>query len=261
MEINNTAFKTLLVNHEEKKLFISLNRPEKKNAINPVMTNELLYVLNYANDENDVRVLEISAQGDVFCAGGDLNTMAGEENETIPDMKGTIADVVKKLRSLCKPVVCKIEGNVYAGALLLVCNSSHAYALDNVTFTAPEIKRGIWPFMVMAGLFRVMPKRDGLDMIMRGEAMVAAEAQRTGLINAALNKDDLSKHVDEVVNDLSELPPKAMKKGLNAYNNQEFDDFEKAMTFLEKEINESIQSEEAKEGITAFLEKRKPNWK
>ena len=99
MEINSTTFKTLLVNHEEKKLFISLNRPEKKNAINPVMTNELLYVLNYANDENDVRVLEISAQGDVFCAGGDLNTMAGEENETIPDMKGTIADVVKKLRN------------------------------------------------------------------------------------------------------------------------------------------------------------------
>ena len=250
MEINNTTFKTLLVNHEEKKLFISLNRPEKKNAINPVMTNELLYVLNYANDENNVRVLEISAQGDVFCAGGDLNTMAGEENETIPDMKGTIADVVKKLRSLCKPVVCRIEGNVYAGALLLVCNSSHAYALNNVTFTAPEIKRGIWPFMVMAGLFRVMPKRDGLDMIMRGEAMVAAEAQRTGLINAALNKDDLSK-----------LPPIAMKKGLNAYNRQEFDDFEKSMEFLEKEIGESIQSEEAKEGITAFLEKRKPNWK
>ena len=100
MEINNTTFKTLLVNHKEKKLFISLNRPEKKNAINPVMTNELLYVLNYANDENDVRVIEISAQGDVFCAGGDLNTMAGEENEVIPDMKGTIADVVKKLRSL-----------------------------------------------------------------------------------------------------------------------------------------------------------------
>ena len=232
MEINNTTFKTLLVNHEEKKLFISLNRPEKKNAINPVMTNELLYVLNYANDENEV----------------------------IPDMKGTIADIVKKLRSLCKPVVCRIEGNVYAGALLLVCNSSHAYALDDVTFTAPEIKRGIWPFMVMAGLFRVMPKRAGLDMIMRGEAMIAAEAQRTGLINAALNKDDLSKHVDKVVNDLSELPPKAMKKGLNAYNNQEFDDFEKAMVFLEKEIGESIQSEEAKEGITAFLEKRKPNW-
>tara|TARA_B100000945_G_scaffold103272_1_gene81606 strand:+ start:2587 stop:3372 length:786 start_codon:yes stop_codon:yes gene_type:complete len=261
MEINNTEFKTLLINQDENKLFIKLNRPQKKNAINPVMTNELLYVLDYANNKDDVRALEISAEGDVFCAGGDLQTMSGEENETIPDMKGTIADVVKKLRSLCKPVVCRIEGNVYAGALLLVCNSSHAYALDNVTFTAPEIKRGIWPFMVMAGLFRVMPKRDGLDLIMRGEPIEADEAQRTGLINAALNKNDFSSYVDNVVNDLSNLPPNAMKKGLNAYNNQEFDDFEKSMEFLEKEIGESIQSEEAKEGIAAFLEKRKPNWK
>ena len=90
--------------------------------------------------------------------------------------------------------------------------------------------------------------------------MEADEAQRTGLINAALNKNDFSSYVDNVVNDLSKLPPNAMKKGLNAYNRQEFDDFEKSMEFLEKEIGESIQSEEAKEGITAFLEKRKPNW-
>ena len=75
-----------------------------------------------------------------------------------------------------------------------------------------------------------------------------------------INKNDFSSYVDNVVNDLSNLPPNAMKKGLNAYNNQEFDDFEKSMEFLEKEIGESIQSEEAKEGITAFLEKRKPNW-
>ena len=198
------------------------------------------------------------AAGDVFCAGADLNREKSSSNVPKLDFAD---DISLSLRHIYKPVICKIQGSVLAGALLMVANSTHAIAVKDAKFSAPEIKRGLWPFMVMAGLFRVMPKRAGLDMIMRGEAMVAAEAQRTGLINAALNKDDLSKHVDKVVNDLAELPPKAMKKGLNAYNNQEFDDFEKAMTFLEKEIGESIQSEEAKEGITAFLEKRKPNWK
>jgi len=260
MEINNTTFKTLLVNHEEKKLFISLNRPEKKNAINPVMTNELLYVLNYANDEDAVRVLEISAQGNVFCAGGDLNTMAGEENETIPDMKGTIADVVKKLRSLCKPVVCKIEGNVYAGALLLVCNSSHAYALDNVTFTAPEIKRGIWPFMVMAGLFRVMPKRAGLDFIMRGQPIDSTQAESWGLINKSVAKKDLNKTVNSLAKELASLAPETMQFGLEAYEKQDSKSFNEALPYLQKQIVECFKSKDAQEGIAAFLEKRKPNW-
>jgi|TARA_B100001094_G_scaffold10621_1_gene9467 enoyl-CoA hydratase/carnithine racemase len=261
MTINATGFKTLLVKHQKNILHISLNRPEKKNAISPAMTNELLFVLDFADKNDSVRVLDISAQGDVFCAGGDLRNMSGEENNEIPNMDGNLADVIKKLRNLNKPVVCRIEGNVYAGALLLVCNSTHAYALDNVTFTAPEIKRGIWPFMVMAGLFRVMPKRAGLDFIMRGNAIDTNQALTHGLINQHFGKNDFQIEVDKITNELASMPPNAMKKGLLAFNKQEFNDFDNAMNFLESEINDSLKSDEAKEGITAFLEKREPNWK
>ena len=261
MTINATGFKTLLVKHQKNILHLSLNRPEKKNAINPAMANELLFVLDFADKNDSVRVLDISAQGDVFCAGGDLRNMSGEENNEIPNMDGNLADVIKKLRNLNKPVVCRIEGNVYAGALLLVCNSTHAYALDNVTFTAPEIKRGIWPFMVMAGLFRVMPKRAGLDFIMRGNAIDTNQALTHGLINQHFGKNDFQIEVDKITNELASMPPNAMKKGLLAFNKQEFNDFDNAMNFLESEINDSLKSDEAKEGITAFLEKREPNWK
>ena len=261
MTINETGFKTLLVKHQKNILHLSLNRPEKKNAISPAMTNELLFVLDFADKNDSVRVLDISAQGDVFCAGGDLRNMSGEENNEIPNMDGNLADVIKKLRNLNKPVVCRIEGNVYAGALLLVCNSTHAYALDNVTFTAPEIKRGIWPFMVMAGLFRVMPKRAGLDFIMRGNAIDTNQALTHGLINQHFGENDFQIEVDKITNELASMPPNAMKKGLLAFNKQEFNDFDNAMNFLESEINDSLKSDEAKEGITAFLEKREPNWK
>jgi len=261
MTINETKFKTLLVEHQDHILHISLNRPEKKNAINPAMTNELLFVLDYADKTDSVRVLDLSAQGDVFCAGGDLRNMSGEENDDIPNMDGNLVDVIKNLRNLNKPVVCRIEGNVYAGALLLVCNATHAYALNDVTFTAPEIKRGIWPFMVMAGLFRVMPKRVGLDFIMRGNAIDANQALTHGLINQHFVKEDFQIEVDKIISELSSMPPNAMKKGLSAFHKQEFDDFEDAMNFLESEINDSLKSDEAIEGITAFLEKREPNWK
>ena len=261
MPINEIDFKTIIVEHKNNVLYIKLNRPEKKHAINPAMTNELLYVLDFAANEESVRVLELSSQGNIFCAGGDLRTMAGEENEDIPNMDGNLADVIKKLRGLFKPTVCRIEGDVYAGALLLVCNSTHAYARENVTFTAPEIKRGIWPFMVMAGLFRVMPKRQGLDFIMRGNSINALQAKETGLVTEVLNEKDFYSKVNSIVAELAGLPPKAMQRGLKAHAQQEFNDFEASMEFLENEINESLQTDEAIEGITAFLEKREPNWK
>lgn len=261
MKFGKSSFSTLLVNEENYILKISLNRPEKKNAIDPIMTNEFLYAINYAKQNDSVRVIEISAKGEVFCAGGDLGSMSEEKDSNVPDMKGTLADIALSLNELCKPVVTRIEGNVYAGALLLICNSTHAYALNTVSFCAPEIKRGIWPFMVMAGLFRVISKRDGLDLIMRGEPIDANEAARIGLINAALNKNDLHITVDKVIEDLSKLPPKAMSRGLKAFNYQEKLNFSDAMKFLENEIHETLTSEEAKEGITAFLEKREPDWK
>ena len=118
MKIDNSDFATLLVSETNHILSISLNRPEKKNAINTVMTNELLYLLDYAKQSSSVRVIELSACGDVFCAGGDLRSMSGESESNVPDMKGSLADIAIKLNELCKPVVTRIEGNVYAGALL-----------------------------------------------------------------------------------------------------------------------------------------------
>lgn len=260
MTINNTEFQTILVEEDNYKLNVTLNRPDKKNAINSVMTNELLFLLDYASKNNSVRVIQISANGDVFCAGGDLRSMSGQENNSIPNMNGSLADIVKMMRSICKPIVCKIEGSVFAGALLLVCNATHAYAVDTVKFSTPEIKRGIWPFMVMAGLFRTMNKRQGLDLIMRGEPITAVEAENAGLINKVFLKKDICDYVDKIVTELSLLPPKTMKTGLSAYYDQEFREFNSALDILEKEISKSLTSEEASEGINAFLEKRDPKW-
>jgi enoyl-CoA hydratase/carnithine racemase len=163
---------------------ITLNRPEKKNAINPVMANEIIYSLAFAAQERDIRVVVIKANGDVFCAGGDLGTMSGKSSEStsnVPSLGGGTEEISLRIRSLNKPVICEIQGPVLAGALLMVTNSTHAIAVEEATFSAPEIKRGIWPFMVMAGLFRVMPKRQGLDFIMRGNKISSHDAERFGL--------------------------------------------------------------------------------
>jgi enoyl-CoA hydratase/carnithine racemase len=178
-------------------LTITLNRPEKRNAINTVMGNEIAYALSYALQENNIRVVIIQAKGEVFCAGGDLASMSGkieETTSTVPKIGG-FDSISLLIRNLNKPVICKIQGSVYAGALLMVSNATHAIAVDDAKFAAPEIKRGIWPFMVMAGLFRVMPKRQGLDFIMRGETIDAMTAEKYGLITQVVPKDELDQIV------------------------------------------------------------------
>ena len=102
---------------------ITLNRPEKKNAINPVMANEIIYSLAFAAQERDIRVVVIKANGDVFCAGGDLGTMSGKSSEStsnVPSLGVGTEEISLRIRSLNKPVICEIQGPVLAGALLMV---------------------------------------------------------------------------------------------------------------------------------------------
>jgi enoyl-CoA hydratase/carnithine racemase len=236
---------------------ITLNRPEKKNAINNVMMNEINYALAYAKQEKSVRVVIFAAKGDIFCAGADLSRTNSDSN--VPKLDNA-DDISLAIRHLYKPVICKIQGSVLAGALLIVTNSTHAIAVNEATFSAPEIHRGLWPFMVMAGLFRVMPKRVGLDFIMRGKPINSKKAMDWGLINKTVKKEELDKKVDKLADELASLAPETMQFGLEAYEKQDSKSFDEALPYLKEQIAKCFEGKDAKEGISAFLEKRKPNW-
>ena len=236
---------------------ITLNRPEKKNALNNVMMNEINYALAYAKQEKTIRVVVFAAKGDIFCAGADLSRTKSESN--VPKLDNA-DDISLSIRHLYKHVICKIQGPVLAGALLIVSNSTHAIAVDEATFSAPEIHRGLWPFMVMAGLFRIMPKRAGLDFIMRGKPIDSKKAQEWGLINESVKKEELNQRVDELADELASLAPETMQFGLEAYEKQDSKSFDEALPYLKEQITKCFEGRNAKEGITAFLEKRKPNW-
>ena len=236
---------------------ITLNRPEKKNALNNVMMNELNYSLAYAKQERSIRVVVIAAEGDVFCAGADLTRAESESN--VPKIEGA-DDISLSLRHLYKPVICKIQGPVLAGALLIITNATHAIAVKDAKFSAPEIHRGLWPFMVMAGLFRVMPKRAGLDFIMRGQPIDSKKAENWGLINKSVDEKDLDKNVNALAEELANLAPETMQLGLEAYEKQDSKSFNEALPYLQEQIAKCFEGKDAKEGIAAFLEKRKPKW-
>ena len=257
LSLKGLDFKTILLDIKNNILTITLNRPEKKNALNNVMMNELNYAFAYAKQESSIRVVVVAAEGNIFCAGADLTRTKSESN--VPKLKNN-DDISLSLRHLYKPVICKIQGSVYAGALLIVSNSTHAIAVKEAEFSAPEIHRGLWPFMVMAGLFRVMPKRAGLDFIMRGQPIDAYKAEKFGLINQSVNKEHLDETVNSLAKELASLAPETMQFGLEAYEKQDSKSFNEALPYLQEQIAKCFEGKDAKEGISAFLEKRKPNW-
>ena len=257
LSLKGLQFSATEINIKNNIMEITLNRPEKKNALNSVMMNEINYALAYAKQEDTIRVVVFAAKGDIFCAGADLSNSKSESN--VPKLENA-DDISLSLRHLFKPVISKIQGSVLAGALLIVCNSTHAIAVKEATFSAPEIHRGLWPFMVMAGLFRVMPKRAGLDFIMRGKPIDSKKAEEWGLINECVKKEELNEKVDKLANELASLAPETMKFGLEAYEKQDSRSFDDALPYLKEQIAKCFEGKDAKEGIAAFLEKRKPNW-
>ena len=257
LSLEGLDFQATKLDIEKNILTITLNRPEKKNALNNVMMDELNYALAYAKQEHSIRVVVIAAEGDIFCAGADLTRTKSESN--VPKLAG-VDDISLSLRHLYKPVICKIQGSVLAGALLIVTNATHAIAVEDAKFSAPEIHRGLWPFMVMAGLFRVMPKRAGLDFIMRGQPINSSEAEKWGLINKSVDKEGLDDAVNSLAEELANLAPETMQFGLEAYEKQDSKSFDEALPYLKEHIAKCFEGRDAKEGIAAFLEKRKPNW-
>tara|TARA_B100001113_G_scaffold68650_1_gene53067 strand:- start:3944 stop:4729 length:786 start_codon:yes stop_codon:yes gene_type:complete len=257
LSLEGLNFSSTKINIKNKIMTITLDRPEKKNALNNVMMNEINYAIAYAKQEKGIRVVVFAASGDIFCAGADLSQTKSESN--VPRLEGS-DDISLSLRHLYKPVICKIQGSVLAGALLIVSNSTHAIAVNEATFSAPEIHRGLWPFMVMAGLFRVMPKRAGLDFIMRGRPIDSKKAKEWGLINESVKKEELNEKVDKLANELASLAPETMRFGLEAYEIQDSKSFDEALPYLREQIAKCFEGKDAKEGIAAFLEKRNPNW-
>ena len=250
LSLDGLNFETICLEVDRKILTITLNRPEKKNAMNNVMMDELNYALTYAKQEDAIRVVIIAANGDIFCAGADLSRSESVSN--VPKLPNA-DDISLSLRHLYKPVICKIQGSVLAGALLIVTNSTHAIAVEDATFSAPDINNSKDVKYLNLEVYEEMAFKE-LSKIENNAA------KKWGLINEHVDKINLDKRVQALATELASLAPETMKFGLEAYEKQDSQDFNDALPYLKEQIAKCFEGRDAKEGIAAFLEKRKPNW-
>ncbi|GJM61965.1 enoyl-CoA hydratase/isomerase family protein [Persicobacter diffluens] len=245
-------------------LYITLNRPEKKNAMPPQMMNEIAMLLNHAHFNGDIWGVVIQSRGDVFSAGADLKAFAGlpveDKGSTIPEPQSPVK-LGDAFQQLYKPCIAVVEGNVYAGAFLILAGCSHVLCLENVELSLPEAKRGIWPMQVMASLAPIIPKRTLLDWCMRAEVISAQEAERWGLITYVLAPEDLESVKEKLIDQIKQVSPSAVRKGLAAYGKMQDINSSEQHEYLHDQLQKLLATEDAKEGLAAFREKRKPQWR
>jgi enoyl-CoA hydratase/carnithine racemase len=233
---------------------ITLNRPERKNPLGPTTLAELTDALAALKANPAVRVVVITGAGDTFCAGGDLKVMAGTRT-------ATFVDLFASLHGLGKPVIAMVNGNALAGGLGLMVACDLVVCADHARLGTTEIAVGLWPMMITAEITRSVGRKATLDMMLTGRKLSAQEALACGLVNRVVPAAQLEAETLALATDIASRSPSTLALGLHAFYRAQDMEYEPQLRYLQGELTRVLATEDAMEGITAFIGKRAPVWR
>jgi enoyl-CoA hydratase len=242
---------------------IALDQPDSRNALSDQLLVDLIAAFSAARDDPAVRcVVLASTHETTFSAGGNLAGFAADvplvhkhiATERFPQLFALIGE-------LGKPVICAAKGHCLAGALGLALACDLIVASDKATFGTPEINVGVFPFMIMALIFRNVSRKKTTELLLLGERIDAAEAERIGIVNRVVAVDDFDAAVEDWAVKLAAKSPLLMKLGKDALWRQQDMPLEDALDYLRAQLTIAFSTEDIQEGVKAFFEKRDPEWK
>lgn len=240
--------------------WLTVSREDRRNALSPGMIDLFLEFLDRAEADDVVKAVCLAARGDkAFCSGADLAASLSGPDVAAGAKK--YAELLRKMSVFPKPIVAKVNGHCLAGGMGLMLACDMVYARDQVKFGTPEVNVGVFPMMIAALIFRNAGRKKASEMIFTARLLSAAEAEDMGLITRAVPAEDLDRVVDETLAAVAAKAPLAIRLGKHALASVADMDLDQALDFLAVQLARVAATEDAKEGLTAFLEKRAPVWK
>jgi enoyl-CoA hydratase/carnithine racemase len=242
---------------------VTLNQPDTRNALSNELLGELIAAFESARDDDRVRCVVLASSHErVFSSGANLGGFAGDVplahkhlgSERFPRLFRLIGE-------LGKPSLCAAGGHVLAGALGLALACDLVIAKEGAEFGTPEINVGAFPFMIMALIYRNVPRKKTNELLLLGERLTAWEACEAGLANRVVPPDQFDGVVREWAEKLASKSPLVMRLGKDAMFRQMDMDFADALDYLRAQLTIALSTEDIVEGVTAFFEKREPVWK
>jgi enoyl-CoA hydratase len=243
-------------------LTVTIDRPAQRNALNVDVNRGLLAALDDARSD-DVAVVVLTGAGEqAFCAGADLGGMPEDAGAVASHRaRALFADVLTGVRSLPKPVVGRVNGHAVGGGFGLALSCDLLVAADHATFGTTEVKVGMWPYMITTVVTDHLGPKQTLELMLTGRRLSAEEAHAWGLVNRVVPGGELDAAVGELVAGLLGLSPVVLSLGKQAWAAAADMRREDALPYLASMLSLHLQTEDVVEGVTAFLEKRPPQWR
>lgn len=253
----------LLSELHEGVLTLTLNRPARRNALNAALVSALRSAIARAREDAAVRVVVLAASGDAaFCAGADLDpAVAAEGPLALHRGRETYATLLQEMGACGKPIVARVHAQVLAGGVGLVLASDLVVASPEASLQLPELKVGLFPMMVLALLVRHVGRKRALELLLSAEKMRAETMVDWGLYNRVVPRENLDEAVSTLARRMAGFSPVALQLGKDAFYAAEDQPVRDALAFLCGQLGVATMTEDAAEGIMAFMQKRPPEWK
>lgn len=240
---------------------ITLNRPERRNALSLELMEELIAALDEISSDAATRVVVLAAAGKVFCAGHDLNELVDRQVDDYRRIFDVCAALMKKLQTIPQPVIARVHGLATAAGCQLVATCDLAVASDAASFATPGVRIGLFCSTPMVALTRAIGRKRAMEMLLTGRTITAETAAAWGLVNACGPANHLDREVAALAERIAEASTFTVGLGKQAFYSQIDLDQDKAYEFTKEVMSVNSLAADAHEGITAFLDKRPPCWK
>lgn len=241
---------------------ITINEPERRNPMSVTTMRGLVEATAWAIDDPDVKVIVYTGAGDrVFSAGGDLSGSFADDAVGLHRSRGELADLFRLMMRGGKPTVARVNGHALAGGFGLAVACDITICVEGAKLGTTEIRVGLWPMMISAVLVRVMPRKAVLELMLTGRTIDPHEAQRLGAVSRVVDSDELDAVVDEVVGSLASASSATLMLGKDSFVGMGDVSIDTALDRLQGGLTELMLTEDAAEGVAAFIEKREPEWR
>jgi enoyl-CoA hydratase len=242
---------------------ISLNQPETRNALSNEVLSELIAAFEAARDDDAVRCVVLTSSHDrVFSSGANLGGFAGDVPLVHKHFgSDRFVKLFRLIGELGKPSICAANGHVLAGSLGIALACDLIIAKEGAEFGTPEINVGAFPFMIMALIYRNVPRKRTNELLLLGDRISAEDAREAGIVNKVVAPDEFQSAVDDWAAKLASKSPVIMRLGKDAIFRQQDMAFMDALEYLHAQLTIALSTEDIVEGVSAFFEKREPQWK
>ena len=240
---------------------LTIDQPRRRNPLSVKTLRGLLAHTRSALDDPEVRVLVYTGAGDrAFCAGADLDGGIFDAPVGMHRERGALADLFRLMIRGGKPTIARVNGHALGGGFGLMCACDIVICVEDAKLGTPEVRVGVWPMLISAVLARAIPRRPLLEMMMTGRLLNPSEALTLGAVSRVVKREQLDQEVSEVAGILASRSAAALQLGKDAFWMVQDLGLDAALDFLGGGLTATLLTEDAQEGISAFMDKRAPQW-